>query len=313
MILGLRARGVSLVELMIAMTISLFVIGALLGVVLGASSTSKSRDFNAELQTNGRYALEVVKNELQHSGYLGVSSIFFPDVALGDIPMPGAPINVANACDSTTIGKISLRVFGLNNPSPNPYANTCGLNYLAGDILVVRGLSPIPETGALSPSRVYYYSTYDKGFAFVGPTPPAVTLPGNVPPSTNLLQESVFYINPVTDKEVPPIPALHRLRLDTDGAKPWMRDELIAGGVEQMEVSYGRLLANGQTVFLSADAIGPTEWDAVHSVRLWLLMRASRPEAGFVNNATYSMGDQQVPVNDSYRRLLLDAVVALRN
>jgi type IV pilus assembly protein PilW len=293
---------------MIAMTISLFVIGALLGVVLGASSTSKSRDFNAELQTNGRYALEVIKNELQHSGYLGVSSIFLPDVALGEIPMPGAPIIVPSACDPATIGKISMRVWGANNT--NPFANTCIPNYAGGDILVVRGLSPIPETGALKTNVVYYYSTYAKGFAFLGTTHPVVTLPGNVPPSTHTLLESVFYINPSTERENPPIPALHRVRLD---AGPAMKDELIAGGVERMEISYGRLLANGQTVYLAADAIGPNEWDVVHSVRLWLLMRASRPEPGFVNNATYDMGDQQVTVNDGYRRLLLDAVVALRN
>jgi type IV pilus assembly protein PilW len=309
-----RFRGVSLVELMIAMTISLFVIGALLGVVMGASSTSKSRDFNAELQNNGRYALEVIKNDLQQSGYLGVSSIFFPDVALPDIPPPGAPITtVLKACDPATIGRISQRVWGSNDI--NPFANTCISSYSAGDILLVRGLSSEPVTGALSPAQVYYYSTYDKGFAFLGPTPPVVTLPGKIAPSTHLLQENVFYVSPFTDRpnESPLIPSLHRVRL---GAGPAMGDELVAGGVEQMQFTYGLLLSNGKTVFKSADAIGPTEWDAVKSVRVWLLLRSSRPEAGLVNNNTYDMGDITfTPPNgaDNYRRLLLDAVVALRN
>jgi type IV pilus assembly protein PilW len=309
---NLQVRGVSLVELMIAMTISLFVIGALLGVVMGASSTSKSRDTNSELQTNGRYAMEVIKNDLQLSGYLGVSSIFFPDVALGDIPAPGKAItNVQGACDLTTIGRISQRVWGANNA--NPFANTCIPKYSAGDVLVMRGLASMPETGALANNVVYYYSTYDRGFAFLGPTPPTVMLPGKVPPSTNRLLENVYYVSPVTDQqnpESPPIPSLHRVRLDVG---PKMTDELIAGGVEQMEVTYGRLLSNGSTVFDSADALGVNDWDAVRAVHVWLLLRASRPEAGFVNNSTYVMGDQQIVENDNYRRLQLDAVIALRN
>jgi type IV pilus assembly protein PilW len=301
---------------MVAMTISLFVIGALLGVVMGASSTSKSRDSNAELQTNGRYALEVIKNDLQQSGYLGVSSLFFPDVALPDIPSPGLPITtVANVCDPTTIGKISQRVWGTNDTSatPNPFANTCIPDYSAGDILVVRGLSSTPVTPPFSSSVVYFYSTYDRGFAFLGPTPPVMTNPGKVPPSVHRLLEDVFYVSPFTTSknESPVVPSLHRVRLDTG---PKMQDELVAGGVEQMQLSFGEFLANKTTVFKPADAIASFEWDTVKSVHVWLLMRASRPEAGYVDANTYTMGDfPPLTPNDGYRRLLVDAVFNLRN
>ena len=65
--------------------------------------------------------------------------------------------------------------------------------------------------------------------------------------------------------------------------------------------------------YLSADEVAVTDWDLVRSVQVWLLVRASGIDQGYVNNTAYTMGAQTVTVNDNYRRLLLSAVVQLRN
>ena len=67
------------------------------------------------------------------------------------------------------------------------------------------------------------------------------------------------------------------------------------------------------TKYLAADQIAGTDWDAVKSVQIWLLMRASVTDSGYQNNNTYTLGTLNITANDGYRRLLLSTVVNLRN
>ncbi len=299
-------RGFTLVELMIALTISLFVVGALIVVVLGASSSSAARERNSEIQTNGRYALEQIKRDLQHSGFLGISGLFFPD----DPITPG--ISVTNTCDTATIGKLSQRVFGADG---NPFAATCipAANYLRGDVLVIRGLDPTVVAAPYASNRVYYRSAYEGGQPFKGPTPPDFTGTNKQPPYIDhLLNETIYYISPYTESaaESPQVPALYRLRLENG---PTMRAELIATGVEHLQVRYGVFQTNDTVRYLNASEMGSGDWDLVRSVQVFILMRSTSTETDYVNNTSYAMGDTTYTVNDAYPRLLLTAVVQLRN
>lgn len=300
--------GFTLTEMMVAVTVSLFIIGALITVVLGSASTGRTREQASDLQVNGRYALEQFKNDLVHAGYLGISSLFFPDQA---ITVNG--INVTGACDTNNVGKLSLRVWGTNDA--NPYSATCipAASYSAGDVLVVRGLNPTPVAGPFAANRVYYHSAYEGGEPFLGPTVPDFTASNKQPPYVDFeLQESIYYISPFTASaaEVPLVPALYRVRL---GAGPAMAAEMIASGVENMQVRYGVFQTNNTTRYLSADEITTADWDLVKSVQVWLLLRSVLPDVGYQNNNTYTMGTQDIAVNDSFRRLLLSTVIELRN
>jgi len=49
-------------------------------------------------------------------------------------------------------------------------------------------------------------------------------------------------------------------------------------------------------------------------VRIWLRVRAERPEQGFVDTATYTYADiNHGPFNDNYRRLVVSKTIYLRN
>lgn len=309
-IAALRSRaaaGFTMIELMIAMTISLFLVIALIVVVLGSASTSATRDRYSELQTNGRYAMEQIKKDLLHSGYLGISSLFFPDQPIS----PG--IAVTNACDTATVGQLSRRLWGAEDS--NPYAATCipAANYARGDVLVIRGLSPTTASAPFSSSLVYYHSAYEGGQPFVGPTPPDFTGSSKKPPYLDyLLAEAVYYISPYTTSaaESPLVPALYRLRLTTG---PAMVPELVASGVENLQVRYGIFQTNDTVRYMAADEMAATDWDLVRSVQVSLLMRAATPEGNYVNTTTYAMGGDAYAVNDNYPRLLLTGVVQQRN
>jgi len=300
--------GFNLIELMLAMTVTLFIIGALITVVLGSAATSHSRDQASDLQTNGRYALQQIKNDLLHAGFLGISSLFTPDQAIS-----ADGIVVTDACDNAAVGRLSQRIWGSDDA--NPFDTTCipAADYLTGDVLVVRALNPTPVVAPFSATQVYYHSSYEGGQPFVGPTPPDFTGSNKQPPYLDFeMQETVYYVSPYTNSpnENPLVPALYRIRL---GTGPAMVPELVASGVENMQVRYGVFQTNTTVQYFSANEISSTDWDLVKSVEVWLLLRSERPDAGYQNNTTYAMGGQNVVVNDNLQRLLLSGVTELRN
>jgi type IV pilus assembly protein PilW len=272
-----RARGFTLLELMVAMTISLFILSALAAVVIGTSSTNRTRDRASDLQVNGRYALDQIRRDLQHAGFLGVTSLFAPDqpISVANPPFSTA-ITVTNVCDNATIGKLADRIWGTNDS--NPYAATCipAANYLRGDVLVIRGLNPSVATGPFSASLVYFRSSYEGGSPFVGPTPANFTGSNRLTPYLEYqLEETVYYVSPYTNSaaESPAVPALFRMRLSSG---PAMVRELVASGVENLQVRYGVFQTNDTVRYLRADEMGATDWDLVRSVQVALLMRDRR-------------------------------------
>src|SRR5690606_21616210 len=70
---GMHQRGMTLIELMIAMVLGLFIIGGTLAVHISSSDARNTNDAIARVQENGRYALRVLKEDLQLAGYWGLT------------------------------------------------------------------------------------------------------------------------------------------------------------------------------------------------------------------------------------------------
>jgi type IV pilus assembly protein PilW len=298
----MKSRGFTLVELMISMTIGLLIVAGLLSALVTSSSTGKTRERASAIQLNGRYAVDFLKRDLQHAGFLGITSLFAPDEPVA--------FPVTNVCNPATIGQISLRIWGADD---NPYAGSClpANQYGGSDVLVVRRLSSNTVTAPFLSSLIYYRSAYEGGTAFVGPTPPDFSGTNRQPPYQDyLLQESVYYISPYTNSasESPRVPALYRLRLDSG---PAMVPELIASGIEQMQVRYGVFASDGSARYVQASAV--TDWDNVGSIEISLLVRSDALEPGYRNTTTYTLGDEDVTVNDGFRRQVFSSVIQLRN
>ncbi len=297
-----RHHGFTLVELMIAMTVGLLLLSGMVTALVGSSSMGKTRERSSVVQFSGRYAIDTMKRDLQHAGYLGITSLFAPDA-----PVPFA---VSNVCDAATVGQLSLRVWGADS---NPYAGSCipADKYLTGDVLMVRRLSISPVTGPFSSNVIYYHSSYEGGTAFLGPTAPDFNGTNRQPPYLDYaLEETVYYVSPYTTSpsESPRVPALYRMRL-TNG--PAMVPELVATGVEQMQLRYGQFDSSGNGRYVEAASI--TDWDSITSIEISLLVRADAVEPGYRNTSTYSVGGEDIVVNDSYRRTVFTTVVQMRN
>ena len=66
-----RMRGLSLIELMIATTISLVILAAVGWVYQGTSQTYRSHDALARMQEGARYAFELMSKDLRMAGVAG--------------------------------------------------------------------------------------------------------------------------------------------------------------------------------------------------------------------------------------------------
>jgi type IV pilus assembly protein PilW len=313
--------GLSLIELMVSIGIGLVIIVSLVGILEASSSSSHSNDRSSEMSTTGRYALGSMKEELRQAGFRGYTWAL--PGAPGPWSAPGSGCADSGSTAGSFISNIGQGVWGADNA--NPFSSNCipSASYAANtDVLVIRRVGSLPVT-SLSANTVYFQSSYAQGQIFRStsvPTPPAFA-GGALPVATFALVTYVYYISPFTTSasERPLVPALWRLALQTDGT---MARELVASGIERMQVQYGVLSTVPDVQFYDTIAgtasetvpLNPTlNWPNVDSVRLWLLARNSTAEPGYTNTQTYAMGNQPYTVNDGFRRQLFTTVVQLRN
>ncbi len=66
-----KQRGFSLIELMIALVLGLFIIGGVLSVFIGSSQTFNANEALSRVQENGRFAIELIAEDIRNSGYTG--------------------------------------------------------------------------------------------------------------------------------------------------------------------------------------------------------------------------------------------------
>lgn len=320
-----RESGFTLIEMMIAITIGLGILAGLVGVLAANSNNARTNDRTSELMSNGRYALNSMKQELRQAGYRAYT--------WAEPTAPGALGTLTNEClaagetAGTFVSNIRQGVWGANNS--NPFSASCipSTSYATGnDVLVVRRVAS-PPTGCPDGSSppcadtLYFQSSYSTGQVFRGATAP-VFADGLTPVASFPVQIYVYYISPftVSERETPLVPALYRVALQSDGS---MSRELVASGIEHFQVQYGRLtVAVPATTQFSDTLTGSSvntvasDWDNVESVRIWLLARNETAEPGYSNTNSYVMGDQTydfAAAPDGFRRQLFSTVVQLRN
>jgi type IV pilus assembly protein PilW len=329
-------RGFNLVELMVASTIAMFMLIGVANLYLSSLSSEKTNTQAAEITSNGRYAIDVLRRDLLHAGFRGITWAAPSPVSTG------TPV-IANECIGTGfVTNIRQGIWGANDS--DPFAASCipAAAYSRGDVLVVRHADYANTTtvnvattvadritatniltAAPNSTTMFFRSAYERGEVFEGLNSAALFTTFTQAPSFDYkIDVNVYYISPFTVAagETPLVPALWRVKLDSG---PAMTRELVASNIENMQVRYGRLTTDLNTRFYHANAVSatansttttPSEWDAVNSVRIWLLVRSTNPEVGYVNANTYTLGDVTVgPFNDGYRREIYSTVVQLRN
>jgi len=106
----IRQQGLSLIELLVATAIGLFLLAVISVVFVGAKTTYLTQDANARLQENSRYAIEFLSRQVRNAGFPLITF----NLLSGDLYSKPAPITFlgepiagadggATASDSITV------------------------------------------------------------------------------------------------------------------------------------------------------------------------------------------------------------------
>jgi type IV pilus assembly protein PilW len=333
-----HTSGYTLIELMVSITIGLIVLGALVALFANNSRQRSEIERANEQTENGRYALQLLAEDLRDAGYL---ASFNPGTVTGPNPQLQIPTALPNACD-TAVPKLnsamSLAVQGYYQGANTP---ACLTDVRAAtDILVVRRASTCAVGTAgcdpQVPGDVYLQAS---GCATEFTAGTYYVLDSNVASlnlndktcgtAANLYQyRTHIYFIANDDKPNDGIPTLKRAEL---GAGTFNIVPLVEG-IENLQVEYGldtSVPTTGSPAVFTADpntyngcapAVCISYWRNTVAVQINLLARNPTPTQGYTDTKTYTLGvtaagaaDIVGPFNDGYKRHTYSTVARLNN
>lgn len=300
-------RGFTILELMIAITLGLFLIAAASRIMVNGIQIFSSVNSLSRVQESGAMALIMLVSDIKRAGYLGGNS------DIGTITDSIATVTPTANCDNNNswARMITQPLFGTNN-SKSGYSCVPS-NYLTNtDIVAMRYASSntvkIPES-----NRIYLRSSLFEGKIFLGKNA-ASNQVADEPNDMRELVAHAYFIgesNRICDGQK--IPSLYRMSLDNTG-KPFA-EELLPG-IEDLQVQYG-MSDSSDNRYLDVGDTGLNtlaDWSNVTKVRISILARSECRENGFIDNRTYNYGDKRnYKPNDGYRRQLYNNVIQIRN
>ncbi len=319
-----RQLGMTLIELMIAMTIGLVILGAVSTLFINVRQSFSTAENMSRIQENARYAVEMLARDIRMAGYLGcgnlesisvntianapIEELLFDNVLRGQDSPAGqiAGITLVGA-DSITIKRgIGSDVHLVGNLVPsnaNIQINSNPDNFVAGDVLMVTNCT---NADVFRATNVSSGGTITIAHSNSSNTGSRIGTYGEDAFLMRLAQ-FVFFIgvNPAGR------PALYRANT-VMGAGAAVAVE-IADSVENMEIQYG-VDTNGDDSpdeYQTATAItGTNDWDSVVSVKLRLLVVSPDPN---VLSAAQSHTFNGTTVSDRRMRQVFTTTIAIRN
>lgn len=323
----LRQGGVSLVELMISIALGLIILAAVTTLFVNQSKTRTDLDKSNRLIENGRYALEVLSENLRLAGFYG-------ELDPSTVAVPGAlPDPCATAVASLTAA-VRLHVQGYDaagsaaSIATPPCSLVTGTSLKAGsDILVLRRAGTadaVLQTAAASGTPYIQASLCpnDATTYRIDTTPANFTLrqractTTSTTPYANLRPYVVqlYFIAP-DNVAGDGIPTLKRRELTSAGS---FSTVALVEGVEYMQIDYGIDSAGGDGVvdsWSSCAACSTTDWSNVVAVKVNLLARNTDATPAHSDAKTYALGlDGTVgPLSDTYKRHAYSQVIRLVN
>ncbi len=306
-----REGGLSLIELLVALTIGSLLIAGTVFVYVQSRNSYGVNETMARLQETARYALGVIEPDVRMSSYWGLVNdpeLITNRTAQVDPVSAVAPGAAVNACGNNFAVDLYATVEG----SDDTYALACaaGPNGNASptsDTLTVRRVTGLPTAAAAGQLKVYTTRAVGQLFdANVAPGPLAPM--GRV----NDLIVNTYYVSVDSDERAG-LPSLRRQALI---AGPAFQDQEIVPGVEDLQIQLGidpTGLGGTATQYVNPDDAIPLEAQVV-AVRIWILVRSENPEVGFTDNRVYTYGNRvNYTPADGFRRVLFSRTVQVRN
>ena len=200
-----QERGFTLIELMIALTLGLLLMTALIAVFLNVSRTNTEMVKTNGLIENGRFAIDILKEDIEHGGFWGGYTPQFDDysssAAPGDVPslLPD-PCLAFSAANWTTAYKTALIGIPIQSYDASPSGCTALVTAkkASTDVVVVRHAANCLPGGtnceALDNNKVYFQPSFCENETAA--TPPLRYVVGNTAADFTLKKRNCTGIPP---------------------------------------------------------------------------------------------------------------------
>ncbi len=314
-----RQRGLSLIELMIAMVLALVLTAAVI-TVFANNRHAFTQDENIQrMQDDARHAMREIIFDLSMAGHYGdllVPGSVTPDGGLTlttDCGPVGAPEWMYQTTQAGTGN--SLSIVGLDNATAAEAAAnfSCigGGEFRDGtDVVAIKRVAGA-RAGALMAGRVYLRTNGTVGLLYKEPAAaPAIAVPA--PRADWEYRPSIYYIRNFAYQAGDGIPTLCKKVLR--GAAPGMATECLAAGIEDLQIEYG-IDANGDG-FANLYMPSPTllEMQNVVSARVSLLARTTDIDVRYQSEKTFTLSNAQpYTPDDSFHRRVVSMTVGIQN
>jgi type IV pilus assembly protein PilW len=312
-----KQSGFTLIELMIAMLLGLFLTGALLTMLAQARQSFQQDENFARMQDESRYAMHEITNDVSMAGFVG-------DITVLEQVDLDATLVIDEDCEDSAGESFAFNLFhstagfdtslmALDNITTADAAAKFGCldeaELVEGtDIVAVKKLEGATTTSLANGDVALRYNG-TVGALFVHPIAGAVPTPFE----DRIYSPAIYFIRNYTNTEGDGLPALCRKVLK-GGAKVVMETECIAEGVENLQVEYGIDSDLDGSVDELLTAPTQEQLGNAISARIILLARTSEADRSYTDNRTYSLSnaDDFAP-DDSFRRRVYTTTVPVQN
>jgi type IV pilus assembly protein PilW len=314
--------GMTLVELMVALAIGSFLMVGAVTVFMQTRTTFRMNEAVSRLQENARFVIDAIEPDIRMANFFGLHSRSYKvDGRATPLQAPVYPI--AGDCGANWSVNVLSEVEGTNNG----YAWACpafGVAVPTADTLVVRRVVEDPDLVVQANTLYVQSARYQNSQIFVGPVIPA-GYPAAMSQSHRLVANG-YYVSANSSLDTPGN-AVPSLRVKTLVGLNVIDQEVLPG-VEDMQVEFGidtDVLGAGPAggrgtinryVNPGDPLLNPVLNPDVEvlAVRIWLRVRAERPDIAYTDTAAYAYADQVIPAfGDRFRRVVVSKTIYLRN
>lgn len=311
-------RGFSLLEVFVALAMGLVLFAGVMSIFVGMRTTTSETSGYGELQENGRFALNLLTDDLLRQDFWGDYTGTIDLSSISPVPAaPGGECNgegVNNGTFPVGIGHFRT-LWGQTVTSANILG--CRTDAKTGsDVIQIKRVVSSPEVDAagdpitVAPAGNYYLVANMNGGT--------VITSGAVPAIDNAqvwkYQHHIYYVREESQGSNA-VPVLMQGQLTNQ-----LTFAPVVDGIEMIRFLYGVDSDNDGVVnaFISGDNMSNDFWDRANdsrivSVKVYVLARNIVEDPKYTNTNTYQLGDLTYTVNDNYRRLLFSSTVSLFN
>lgn len=333
MISHARQRGLSLVELMVAVTLTLLLALGLTEVFVSSKQGYRVQESASRLQDNARVAIESISRSIRMADFWG-------GVKVGSITGM-ASAGGSGSCTSAWITTLSDALHGYSGAAAPPLC-IADSDYVAdSDVLVVRyadasGIAADDETAVAAATRKDIFLRVAPGragylFNLSGGTKVWSDAQAAIPAADGVMNypymTSIIYLRPCSTQTGggncsaaadggSPIPTLVSEDLTSGSGLPALDEHALVENIEQLRFEYGVDSDGDQLVERYYDAASVPSWSQVIFVRFGIIVRGDAID-GYADSDSYAMpgGYTYTPAAavQRYQRRLFVKDVQVRN